>query len=282
MMIDAHQHFWRLARGDYGWLTADLGAIYRDFDADDLAPLLARHGIAASLLVQAAPTEAETVFLLETAARTPFVAGVVGWADFDSPDCPARIRRVAGDRLLVGLRPMLQDIVDDSWIARVGHRPVLEALIEQGLVFDALVRPRHLVQVRMLAEHYAALTIVLDHLAKPAIISGELDPWRQDVRALAACPNVVCKLSGMVTEAGTDWTVERLRPFAEVVIDAFGPERVMWGSDWPVVERAGSYDRWRNASIALLAGLSPQQQADILGGTAKRVYLSGRRGRLPC
>jgi L-fuconolactonase len=271
-MIDAHQHFWRLDRGDYGWLTPALGPIHRDFGPDDLAPLLARHGIARTILVQAAPTAAETRFLLDLAARTPFVAGVVGWADFAVPEAAAAIADLARDPRLVGLRPMVQDIPDDDWLVRADLAQAFRALAANGLVFDALVLPRHLPRLLVLADRHPDLTIVVNHLAKPQVRDRRLDPWRADMAALAARPNVFCKLSGLVTEAGPGWTVADLRPYVEHVLAVFGPARLLWGSDWPVVDLAGGYERWRAASLALLAGLAAADRAAILGGTAERVY----------
>ncbi|HRJ69832.1 MAG TPA: amidohydrolase family protein [Beijerinckiaceae bacterium] len=282
MKIDAHQHFWRLDRGDYGWLTPALGPIYRDFAPADFQPLLERHRIDASILVQAAPTVAETEFLLETAGRTPFVAGVVGWIDFDAPDAVGQIDRLAANPLLVGVRPMVQDIADDDWLARASHNRLFEMLVDRRLVFDALVLPRHLGRLLGVVERHPALAIVIDHLAKPPIADGRLDPWRADMNRLAAHANVACKLSGMVTEAGDNWTVERLAPFAAIVLDAFGPQRLLWGSDWPVVDLAGGYERWRSAALQLIRHLPQQGQDAILGATAARVYLGHGRGRQPC
>ena len=278
MLIDAHQHFWRTARGDYGWLTPALADLYRDFGPEDLEPILARHGIARTVLVQAAPTVAETEFLLEVAARTPFVAGVVGWADFAAPDAPEVIARLAKNPLLVGLRPMVQSIADDDWLLRPDLAPAFRALVEHGLVFDALTLPRHLSRLLVVLDRHPDLAVVVDHGSKPFIRERRLDPWRADIAAVAARPGVACKLSGLVTEAAPDWTVAVLRPYADHLLAAFGPERLLWGSDWPVVNRAGGYDLWREASLELTAHLGGPERVAILGGNAERVYL-GRRGR---
>ena len=277
--IDAHHHLWRLARGDYGWLTAALAPIHRDFESADLAPLLAERDIGATILVQAAPTEAETRFLLEVAAATTFVAGVVGWTELTAPDAPARVAALARDPLLVGLRPMVQDIADDDWLLRRDLAPGLSAMARHGLVLDALVLPRHLARLRVVAERHPDLAIVVDHLAKPRVREGRLEPWRSDLAALAALPNLWCKLSGLATEAAPDWRAADLAPYAAAALDAFGPRRVLWGSDWPVVELAGGYGRWWAATGALLADLVEADRAAVLGATAKRVYLSQGRGR---
>jgi L-fucono-1,5-lactonase len=280
MAIDAHHHLWEIARGDYGWLTPDLAAIHRDFTAADLAQILARHGIAATILVQAAPTEAETGYLLAIAARQRVVAGVVGWADFAAADAPEAIARLAADPLLVGLRPMVQDIPDDDWLLRPDLAPAFETLARHDLVFDALVLPRHLPRLLAVVRRHPDLRVVVDHLAKPPIRERRLEPWASDLAALAAQPNVVAKLSGLVTEAAADWTRDDLAPYVAHALACFSPQRLIWGSDWPVVDLAGGYDRWRAASGTLLAGLAGDDRAAIFGGNAERVYLS-RRGRMP-
>ena len=270
--IDAHHHLWRLARGDYGWLTPDLVALYRDFDADALAPMLAAHDIGGTVLVQAAPTVAETRFLLEVAAATPFVKGVVGWVDMAAPDAAATIDVLAADPLLKGLRPMLHDLADDDFILSPAVAPTLQAMADRGLRLDALVRPRHLPQLARLRARYPGLAIVVDHGGKPDIAGGDLDRWAADLRIVAADGLSFCKLSGLVTEAGTGWSTETLRPVVDIILAAFGPARVMWGSDWPVLTLAGSYHDWVAASHALLAGLSADDRAQVFGGTAARFY----------
>lgn len=278
MRIDGHQHFWSLARGDYGWLTPALGVIHRDFGPADLAPLLAAHGIERTILVQAAPTEAETAYLLDIAAKTPFVAGVVGWIDFDAPDVAERIATLAADPLVVGLRPMVQDIIDDDWLARTELAPAFEAMTAHGLVFDALLKPRHIPAMLALLERHADLACVIDHGAKPDLISGDLASWRDGIGALAAHPGLTCKLSGLVTEAGPDWSLATLAPVVEHLLATFGPERLIFGSDWPVVTLRASYAQWVEAAETLLAGLIESQRTAVFGGNAQKLYLS-RRGR---
>ncbi len=276
--IDAHQHFWRLDRRDYGWLTPAKGSIYRDFSPADLAPTLLRHGIGRTIVVQAAPTVAETRFLLDLARGTETIAGVVGWVDFAAPDGPETITRLARDSALVGLRPMVQDLADDDWLLRPDLRPSFDALIAHGLVFDALVHPRHLPRLARLVERYPQMTVVVDHGAKPPIREGDaaLDPWRADIAALAASPRVHCKLSGLVTEAAPGWRTEDLRPYTDHLLSEFGSERLLWGSDWPVVELAGGYDRWRATSLALLDSIDASSRQAVLGRNAARVYLERR------
>jgi len=179
VIIDAHQHFWRIDRGDYGWLTPALDAIYRDFLPADLAPIVARRGIDATILVQAAPTAAETRFLLDLAAATPLVAGVVGWASFDAPDAADQIPRLAANPRLVGLRPMVQDEPDDDWLLRPALHAAFDALVAHRLVFDALVLPRHLPRLARVLGRHPELLVVVDHGAKPRIREREIDAWRE-------------------------------------------------------------------------------------------------------
>lgn len=280
MRIDAHQHFWRLDRGDYGWLTPALGPLHRDFGPDDLAPLLARAGIDRTILVQAAPTEAETRFMLDTALVTPFVAGVVGWTDFEAPDAAQRIAALAAEPLLVGLRPMVHDLADPEWLARPELDPAFDALVEHGLVFDALLKPPHIAAMLRRLQRTPELTAVIDHAAKPDLASGDLVYWRDGISALAAHIGTTCKLSGLVTEAGPDWTPETLRPAVEHLLKSFGRQRLIFGSDWPVVTLRAGYGTWLETVDALLGSLPQGDYAAIMGGTAGRIYLA-RRGRRP-
>ena len=279
MRIDAHHHLWTLARGDYGWLTPALQPIYRDFTLADLAPHLAAGRIEGTILVQAAATEAETMFLLEIAAGTEIVRGVVGWIDFDAADAEARVEAMAARDLLVGLRPMVQDIPDDDWLLRADVSNAVRTLERSGLVFDALVLPHHLPRLLVFLDRHPELPVVVDHGAKPFIAKGVLDPWRADMAAVAARPNTTCKISGLATEAKADWEVADLRPYVEHLLEIFGPNRLLWGSDWPVVTRAGGYGVWRRASEALLDSLSVSERSHIFGSTAARVYLKARGRR---
>lgn len=278
MRIDAHHHLWTLARGDYGWLTSDLAPIYRDFHLTDLAPLLAKARIDGTILVQAAPTEAETIFLLDIAEAADAVRGVVGWVDFDAGDAARRIDALAARKLLVGLRPMVQDIADDDWLLKPELVPLLAAMATHGLVFDALVLPRHVPRLVQVVDRHPDLQFVLDHCAKPQLASGNIAAWKDDVALLAQRPNIVCKLSGLVTEAAPHWRLDDLREAVDHVVFCFGPKRLIWGSDWPVVDLAGGYERWLAAAETLLADLSADQKADVFGRNAARVYL-GQRGR---
>lgn len=271
MLVDAHHHVWWLDRGDYGWLTPE-SPLFRDYGLDDLRPKLGN--IAATILVQAAPTEAETLFLLDVAHSSGgLVRGVVGWTDFTAPDAPARIAALARDPLLKGLRPMLQDMEDLEWILSPAVQPALAAMTQAKLRLDLLIRPRHLNQIFRLAEARPDLPVVIDHGAKPAIRIGLFQPWGGQMRHLARTTNWCCKLSGLVTEANhRQWDLDDLRPYVDHLLACFGPRRLLWGSDWPVVNLAGGYAAWREATQVLLGGLSAEDRAAVLGGNAMRFY----------
>ena len=268
--VDAHHHVWRVDRGDYGWLTPDL-PIHRDYGLDDLRPLLG--DIAATVLVQAAPTDAETQCLLEVArASAGLVRGVVGWTDLSSAEAPLRVARLGREPLLKGLRPMLQDIPDTAWILRPEVQPALFEMAARGLVFDALIQPRHLPVVPELGRWHPTLRIVIDHAAKPDIAGGGFQEWAADIARAACETSALCKLSGLATEAAPDWDVQDLQPYVAHLLDVFGPHRLSWGSDWPVVNLAGSYARWRDATLELLRDLPDAGRDAVLGGTAAAVY----------
>lgn len=274
MKIDAHQHYWKLARGDYGWLTPEKGPIYRDFMPEDLEPYLAKHGIKRTILVQAAPTEAESKFLLQIAVTTQNVAGVVGWVDFEAPDAPARLRTLAKHDKILGVRPMLQDISDPEWLLKNVSMDSRMVMVLEGLVLDALVRLRHLPVLAAFMSRGPGPKIVIDHCAKPSLrdLGGSSKQWETDMAALAA-RGAWCKLSGLVTEANDDWTVASLERTVRFVLETFGPDKIVWGSDWPVVDLAGGYDKW-HAAARELAGIHPQ----IFGENAHNCYLA-KRGR---
>jgi L-fuconolactonase len=269
--VDSHQHFWRLDRGDYGWLTPAHEPIYRDYLPADLAPLLARADIRSTILVQAAPTLDETRFLLELATAHDFIAGVVGWADFESADAADTIAWLSSDAKLVGLRPMIQDIVDPLWMLRPELAPAFEAMVDQDLAFDALVLPAHLDALRELADLYPDLRMVVDHGAKPPLRGGDLEEWKTRIACIATETPAVCKLSGLVTEAGSA-NPAALAACVDHLLDCFGPRRLMWGSDWPVCELVCSYEEWHQSSEMLLVKLSDADRERIYAGTAREFY----------
>ncbi len=267
-VIDAHQHFWRIADRQGQWPPAALHEIHRDFLPADLAPLRVQAGIHGTVLVQSLPSEDDTRWMLSLADEHPFIWGVVGWVDMKAPDAPARIAALAAHRKLKGLRPMLQDLADDHWIADPAVDPAARAMAQHGLVFDALVLTRHLEALHAFAARHPGLKIVIDHGAKPPIASGELEPWRRRIAALAALPNVACKVSGLLTEAGPRRSADALRPYVQALWELFGPTRLLWGSDWPVLRLAGDYQAWLEMSQALLGS----HQAEVFGGNAMRLY----------
>ncbi len=270
--IDSHVHLWQLARGDYDWLTPDLAAIYRDFGPDDLDPLRRAHGIDGVVLVQAAATVAETEYMMGLAAETPWVRGVVGWVEFADPGAPAGMARLASNSRLKGLRPMIQDIPDDDWMLRADLDPAFRTLIDLDLCFDALTFPRHLKNLLVLLGRYPDLRTVICHGSKPQIRDRDFEPWAADMKILAQETRALCKLSGLVTEAAPDWTEADLRPYVDHLLAIFGPDRLIWGSDWPVCTLAAPYDVWRAAAESLTAGLSETERAAVFGGNAERFY----------
>jgi L-fuconolactonase len=274
MQIDAHQHFWRLDRGDYDWLSPTLTSLYRDYLPSDLAPHLEAAGIAATILVQAASTEAETRFLLGIARSTPFVVGVVGWVDMEAPDVAERLAALVkeGGGYLKGIRPMIQDIADPHWILSPGLDRAFDALEALDLRFDALVRPVHLEPLLRRLEQRPNLKVVVDHAAKPGMTASARMDWSKRLAALASRTTARCKLSGLLTEARPGADVEDLAPFAEQIIATFGAGRIMWGSDWPVLNLASDYSTWHTMAKRLVAGLTARERGLIFGGVAAEFY----------
>jgi L-fuconolactonase len=272
LRVDAHQHFWSVARGDYPWLTPALTPLYRDFGPDDLAPLLRSAGIGATVLVQAAPTSAETRFMLDIAEETDWVAGVVGWVDFESPAATDEIAELADHPKLAGVRAMIQDIDDDGWVLKPVLDPAFAAVEESGLVFDALVHPRHLKNLLRRLERHANLRAVIDHCAKPSIRECAFEPWATDMARLARETAAFCKVSGLVTEAASEWRPADLRPYFDHVLEHFGADRLVWGSDWPVCTLAAPYEEWHSAAKDLASGLGGSDAEALFGGNAIRLY----------
>jgi L-fuconolactonase len=273
MRIDSHQHFWSLQRGDYHWLTPGLETLYQDFLPPDLEPMLQAAGVERTILVQAATTVVETQYLLSLAGRHSFIAGVVGWVDMDEPATALDdLRHLQGDACLLGVRPMIQDIADPDWMLRDQLTPVFEQLIASNLRFDALLRPPHLQNLRRLLDRHPKLPCVIDHAAKPDIASASWQPWADDMAALAAGTNCYCKLSGLLTEAGARTDDDALRPYVEHLLQCFGAQRLMWGSDWPVLTLASHYGDWIQQSERLLRHLGAVEQEAIFGATAKAFY----------
>ena len=275
-VIDAHHHLWDPAEADYPWMTEALALIVRRFGAEDLAPLLPNAGVNGTIVVQARHDLAESRALLATAAVTPFIVGVVGWVDLTSDDVAATIAALragpGGDRL-VGIRHQVHDEPDAGWLQRRDVRRGLEAVEAMGLAYDLLIRPREFPAALAVVEDLPNLRFVVDHLAKPPLRGGAREPWAAGLRTFGALPNVWCKLSGLVTEADwASWTIGDLAPFVDVGLEAFGPDRLLFGSDWPVCLLAASYQEVIGSARELTAGLGPSERTAIFGGTARSVY----------
>jgi L-fuconolactonase len=273
VVIDAHHHLWEdLGRRDYGWL-AGLDAIRRPYTVDDLAAVTPADR---TVLVQTVAAVGETEEFLATAARSSLVAGVVGWVDLCAPDVADRLaalRAAPGGDALAGIRHPAQGEQDPGWLVRPDVVRGVRAVAEAGLTYDILVLPPQHGAAIALADAVPGARLVLDHAGKPAIADDGYEPWAAFLTELAARPNVFCKLSGLVTEADWDtWTVAGLRPYAEHVLSAFGPARVMFGSDWPVCELAATYEQVYAAALAFTAELSPAERDEVFAGTATRAY----------
>jgi L-fuconolactonase len=282
---DAHQHFWRPSRGDYGWLrphAPGVAPICRDFLGADLAPLLQRHRVRHTVLVQAAPTEAETDFLLSLAAEHDFVGGVVGWVDLAREASIGTLDRWARHPKFRGIRPMLQDLPDPHWLLTAPHPAVLDRLKRVGGRFDALVKLPQLDALLRFVRRHPDLPVIVDHAAKPQLADGWQGEWaahwRERMAELARHPQVSCKFSGLLTEAAPAVLrshrarVDTVRPVWDHLLETFGPERLMWGSDWPVLTLAADYDAWVEASAELIDALGPEDRVAVWRRNAMRVY----------
>ncbi|WDV56062.1 amidohydrolase family protein [Streptomyces coeruleorubidus] len=271
-VVDAHHHVWDLAVRDQDWI-AEGSPIRRDFTVEDLASQARAAGVDRTVLVQTVTVPEETPEFLALADEHELIAGVVGWTDLTRPDVTdelARLRELPGGPYLKGIRHQVQGEPDPEWLLRPDVRRGLTAVADAGLVYDLVVLPHQLPACTKAAVGLPQLTFVLDHLGKPPIASGGLEPWASDLRALAALPNTVCKLSGMVTEADlASWTIDDLRPYADTVLEAFGPDRLMFGSDWPVCTLAATYGDVLDTARRLTG---PPDHARIFGATATRVY----------
>ena len=272
MIVDSHQHLWQIGKNGHEWPTPDLDPIHRDFVTADLTAVTGAAGVGATVLVQSQPADIDTDWMLDIAEGTPLIQGVVGWADLAAPDAPRRLAELARRPKLKGIRPMLQGLADDNWILRDAVRPALEALLDLGLRFDALVFKRHLAAIDQLARTFPDLPIIIDHCAKPPLAAGDLAAWREAIARLAGHANVTCKLSGLFTEMRADQPVDDARPVADHVLSVFGPERLMWGSDWPVVLLRRPYGTWLDWTMTWLDGKTADVKTAVLGNTARRVY----------
>ena len=276
MIVDAHHHFWDPSRAHYPWMTAELSAIRRPFGPSDLAPLLQATGVDRTVLVQTRASLDETLEFLAIAAATPFVAGVVGWVDLTdtaAAETIAQLRTAPGGDRLVAIRHQVHDEPDSEWLLRPEVRRGIAAVGEAGLAYDLLVRPRELPAALETVRALPHVRFVIDHIAKPGIKAGDLEPWADLMRPFGDEPNVWCKVSGMITEADwANWQPDDLRPYVQHVVEVFGPGRLLFGSDWPVCLVAGSYQQVFDATRAALGELPATELAGVFGGNATEVY----------
>jgi L-fuconolactonase len=276
--IDAHHHLWRYSKEEYGWISENMAPIARDFLPQDLQQALSSTGIQGSIAVQARQTLEETQSLLDFAQEFPIIRGVVGWAPIASPEFPQVLERFQRFQKLKGFRHVVQDEPDDAFLLNPDFNAGIGLFKQQGLVYDILIFERQLPATISFVDRHPAQIFVLDHIAKPRIRDRVLEPWRTNIRELARRENVFCKLSGMVTEA--DWAAWRpadLQPYFDVVLNAFGPKRLIAGSDWPVCLLATTCQNWFSTLREFISPLSGAEQEMILGGVASEVYSLGQK-----
>ncbi len=277
MKVDAHQHFWRYNGDEYGWIGEDMAALRRDFLPADLEPLQRELGITGTVAVQARQTAEETRWLLRLAERHPFIRGVVGWVDLRDPEIDLELERLGQFQKLSGVRHVVQDEPDDRFLLQEDFLRGVGMLSTFDLAYDILIYPRHLPVACEFVDCFPRQRFVLDHIAKPPIAARELSPWAEDIRRLSEHPNVYCKVSGLVTEANWEgWTPDDIHPYLDVVFEAFGTQRIMFGSDWPVCTVAGSYAQVMRLVYDYAAQFSTAQQADLCSGNALRFYRLAR------
>jgi L-fuconolactonase len=273
MTIDAHQHFWHYDAREYGWIGEDMKVLRRNFLPGDLRPLLRGSGIDGTVAVQARQTLAETEWLLDLAEQHEFIRGVVGWVPLTDPCVEAHLERFAGRPLCKGMRHVLQDEADDFYMLRADFNAGITKLKDFGLVYDILIYERHLEQTIEFVDRHPDQVFVLDHVAKPRIRERKIAEWRVQMEDLATRENVFCKLSGMVTEADwKTWSTAALRPYFDVVLNAFTPNRLLFGSDWPVLRLAAEYGQWVDLLRGEISGLSESERSGIMGGNAVKIY----------
>lgn len=271
MLVDAHQHFWSPSRGDYTWMNGNdaVAAIARDILPRHLEPTLKKHGITRTVLVQAAESIEETEYMLGLADATEWIGKVVGWINFEDKSHLRHLERFARHPKFSGVRPMIQDIPDPDWMLKPHVQWAYQAIADLDLTFDALGFPVHLPRFQEIFARHSTMRAVIDHGMKPVIRNGEFDAWAKAIVAIAETTSVHCKISGLANEAGAGWSAQTLAPYVEHLLNVFGADRLMWGSDWPVLELAGTYDNW----LATAKTLIPQADAPaIFGGTAARFY----------
>jgi L-fuconolactonase len=273
MKIDSHQHFWRYTPTDFGWIGDDMKSLRRNYFPIDLEEDICKAGIGGTIAVQAQHTLAETRWLLELAEEAPFIKGVVGWVDLCALDVDKQIRYFKRFEKFVGVRHIVQGEADQNYLLRPEFSRGIKALQYHNLTYDILIYPEQLRSAIQLVEQFPDMRFILDHIAKPNIRKNIVSPWKEEIGELAQHPNVYCKLSGMVTEADWKrWHPELFRPYLDIVCQAFGPAKLMIGSDWPVCTVAGTYGAIMNIVVDYFTGFSAAEQTAILGGNAATVY----------
>ena len=273
MIIDSHQHFWQVGHFDYPWMSADVDVLYRDYLPEALEPVLKENGVSKTVLVQASNSLAETYWLLGLAERHQFIAGVVGWVDLTDPELETELEVLTANVAFKGVRHLVESEPADDWLVQPKVLEGLRILAKHHVTYDLLVHTRHLKHVKTVAESCPDLRLVIDHMAKPPIASGEVDEWARELKDVAAYPKIFCKLSGLVTEANlTTWSKDDLRPFVDRALESFGPQRMMFGSDWPVSLLAASYDQVLDSFQSLLQDLNEQERARIFDDNASEFY----------
>jgi len=275
MRIDSHQHFWKYNSENYPWITDAHAVIKRDFLPEHLSPLLKAANLNGCVAVQAMQQLSETDFLLKLAENSPSIVGVVGWVPFCDANVEAHITRYAENSKTVGFRHIIQDEADDQFMLRSDFNEGIRLLTRYALCYDLLIFERHLPQSIAFVDKHPELSIIVDHIAKPRIRKNEFDhSWAKNIRLLAERDHVCCKLSGLVTEVSdAEWDAELLQPYFNTVLEAFGANRVVFGSDWPVCLLRSEYDEWLQVVTSLIAPLTATEQAAIMGENAARIYL---------
>jgi L-fuconolactonase len=272
-MIDSHQHFWQVSRFAYPWMSSDLGVLYRDYLPDDLAPILQQNGVKQTVLVQASNSVAESRWLLDLADGNSFIAGVVGWVDLMSVEIDAQLDELCVHPKFKGVRHLVESEPQDDWLVQPAVLAGLRKLSARGLSYDLLVHTRHLRYVPHVAESCPDLRLVVDHMAKPPIARNEIKEWSEALKPVARYSNIHCKLSGLVTEANwSSWQANDLRPYVEHGLELFGPDRMMFGSDYPVCLLAASYGRVLDSFQEILKDISDSDRDKIFSKNAARFY----------
>lgn len=273
MIVDSHQHFWQVGRFDYPWMSSDVPVLYRDYLPQTLEPILAANKVEKTVLVQASNSLAESRWLLTLADENPFIAGVVGWVDLMKPEVSGQLEELSAHPKFKGVRHLVESEPADDWLTQPAVLHGLQQLARHNMSYDLLVHTRHLRYAGTVAEQCPDLSLVIDHMAKPPIVRGEFTEWSGQLRPLAAFKNVHCKLSGLVTEADwREWQTEGLRPYVDYVLELFGPERMMFGSDYPVCLLAASYERVLESFLEMLKNLNDGERDKIFSLNATNFY----------